>query len=196
MGNALLTHTLASFWRKQSCQICVGFSCALFCCGSIGNSVWFMWYIYPCSSGSLHGHYIVTDELTPQIWVKLTCRIPNHSEGESYMTKCRHIYVTMLLNAQWLFLTIWWRHPMETFSALLAICAGNSPVPGEFPAQRPVTRSFDVFFDMRLNKRLSKQWWGWWFETLSRQLWRHCNELIRYMQCWVAYTFPSTLFFC
>ena len=40
---------------------------------------------------------------------------------------------------------------METFSALLAICAGNSPVPGEFPAQRPVTRSFDVFFDLRLN---------------------------------------------
>ena len=37
---------------------------------------------------------------------------------------------------------------METFSALLAICAGNSPVPGEFPAQRPVTRSFDVFFDL------------------------------------------------
>ena len=52
---------------------------------------------------------------------------------------------------------------------------GNSPVPGEFPAQRPVTRSFDVFFDLRLNKRLSKQSWGWWFETLSRPLRRHCN---------------------
>ena len=39
---------------------------------------------------------------------------------------------------------------METFSALLAICAGNSPVLGEFPAQRPVTRSFDVFFDLHL----------------------------------------------
>ena len=51
----------------------------------------------------------------------------------------------------------WWRHQMETFSALLAICAGNSPVPGEFTAQRPVTRSFDVFLDLRLNKRLSKQ---------------------------------------
>ena len=38
---------------------------------------------------------------------------------------------------------------METFSALLAICAGNSPVAGEFPAQRPVTRSFDIFFDLR-----------------------------------------------
>ena len=53
--------------------------------------------------------------------------------------------------------TIWWRHQMETFSALLAIRAGNSPVPGEFPAQRPVTRSFDVFFDLRLNERLRKQ---------------------------------------
>ena len=42
---------------------------------------------------------------------------------------------------------------METFSALLAICAGNSPVPGEFPAQKPVTRSFGVFFDLRLNKK-------------------------------------------
>ena len=71
---------------------------------------------------------------------------------------------------------IWWRHQMETFSALLAICAGNSPVPGEFPAQRPVTRSFDVFFDLRLNKRLSKQSRGWWFETLSRPSWRHRNK--------------------
>ena len=70
----------------------------------------------------------------------------------------------------------WWRHQMETFSALLAICAGNSPVPGEFPPQRPVTRSFDVFFDLRPNKRLSKQWWGWWFETPSSPLWRHFNE--------------------
>ena len=57
----------------------------------------------------------------------------------------------------------------------LAICAGNSPVPGEFPAQRPVTRSFDVFFDLRLNKRLSKQPWSWWFETPAWSLWRHRN---------------------
>ena len=75
-------------------------------------------------------------------------------------------------------LTTWWRHQMETFSALLAICTGNSPVSGEFPAQRPVTRSFDVFFDLRLNKRLSKQPRCWWFETLSWSLWRHRNETI------------------
>ena len=71
----------------------------------------------------------------------------------------------------------WWRYQMETFSALLALCAGNSPspVPGEFLTQRPVTRSFDVFIDLRLNKRLSKQSWGWWFETPSHSLWCHCN---------------------
>ena len=66
---------------------------------------------------------------------------------------------------------------METFSALLALCAGNSPVTDEFPAQRPVTRSFDVFFDVRKNKQLSKQWWGWWFDTPSHPLWRHCDAL-------------------
>ena len=55
---------------------------------------------------------------------------------------------------------------------------GDSPVTGQFPAQRPVTRSFDVFFDERLNKRLSKQWWGWWFETPSDPLWGHCNAMM------------------
>ena len=43
------------------------------------------------------------------------------------------------------------------------------------PAQRPVTRSFDIIFDVRLNKRLSKQSRGWWFETQSGSLWRHRN---------------------
>ena len=58
---------------------------------------------------------------------------------------------------------------METLSALLALCAGNSPVN---------QRSFDVFFDLRLNKWLSEQWWGWWFETPSCPLWCHCNVTI------------------
>ena len=64
---------------------------------------------------------------------------------------------------------------MEAFCALLVICAGNPPVTGEFPTQRPVKRSFDVFFDLRLNKLLSKRWWGWWFETPSRPVWLHRN---------------------
>ena len=64
----------------------------------------------------------------------------------------------------------WWRHQMETISALLALWEGNPTVTGGFPSQRPVTRSFNVFFDLRLNKRLSKQSRRRWFETL----WRHC----------------------
>ena len=64
---------------------------------------------------------------------------------------------------------------METFYALLALCAGNSSVTGEFPSQRPVAGSFGVFFGLCLNKRLSEQSRGWWFETLSNSLWCHCN---------------------
>ena len=72
-----------------------------------------------------------------------------------------------------------WKPQMETLSALLAIYAGNSPVTGEFPSQRPVTRCFGVLFDRGLNKRFSKQSRRWWFETLSCSLWRHCNDMLQ-----------------
>ena len=49
--------------------------------------------------------------------------------------------------------TSWWHHQMETFSALLDLCAGNYPVTCEFPSKRPVSRSFDVFFDLRQKKK-------------------------------------------
>ena len=78
----------------------------------------------------------------------------------------------------------WWRHQMETFSALLALCEGI----GGFPSQRPVTFSFDVFFDLRLHTRLSKQQRRLWFETPSPSLWRHCDDvgyLIRACGEWI-----------
>ena len=64
-----------------------------------------------------------------------------------------------------------WKH----FPRYWPFVRGIHQSPVNFPAQRSVTRSFDVFFDLRLYKRLSKQSWGWWFETLSCPLWRHCN---------------------
>ena len=67
---------------------------------------------------------------------------------------------------------------MEICFALLALCAGNSPVTGEFLSQEPVMRSFDVFFDLRLTKWLSKQSRRRWFERPSRSLWRHCNVVL------------------
>ena len=93
-------------------------------------------------------------------------------------------------------------------SALLTICVGNSPVPGEFHAQRPVTRSFGVLFDLRLNNGVSKQWWGWWFETPSCPLWRHRNDIMTrtlpsmmrsrsdntfYVICWPFYGNPPVI---
>ena len=69
----------------------------------------------------------------------------------------------------------WWRHHMETFSVLLALCEGNPSVTGGFPSQRPVTRSFAIFFDLRLNKSLCIQSKGRWFDTRLHSLWRHCS---------------------
>ena len=93
----------------------------------------------------------------------------------SRMSQCDHIWYSNALHITW------WRHQMESFSALLAFCAGNSPVTGEFAVQRPVTRCFDVFFDLHLNKWLSEQSWGWWSETPPSPLWCHRNHLSTYI---------------
>ena len=110
--------------------------------------------------------------------------IPNENnwargQGGIVVKKKQDIILIMLKTSEiWhkysfrLELYAWWRHQMEKFSASLALCAWSSPVTGEFLTQRPVTRSFDIFFHLCLNKRLSNQPWGWWFETLSRPLWR------------------------
>ena len=67
-----------------------------------------------------------------------------------------------------------------------ARCAGNSSVSGEIPLTKASDAELDVFYDQRLNTRLSKQSWGWWFETLSRSLWRYCNEPLVFKEYWKA----------
>ena len=64
-----------------------------------------------------------------------------------------------------------WKH----FPRYWPFVRGIHRTPVNSPHKGPVTRSLDVFFDLLLNKRLSKQSWGWWFETPSCPLWRHCN---------------------
>ena len=59
----------------------------------------------------------------------------------------------------------WWRYQMETVSALLAFCAGNSPVTSEFPSQRPVTRRFDDLISAWIN--------GWVHNRGAGDLRRH-----------------------
>ena len=69
----------------------------------------------------------------------------------------------------------WWRHQIETFSAVQALYEGYPPVTGGSPHKKTVMQIFDIFFDLRLNKRLKIQSIRWWFETPSCSLWRHCN---------------------
>ena len=117
---------------------------------------------------------------TLQVQGMLTCILYCNSSTNEYV-HLKQYFALLIWYAFRIYLTLklkqatspWWRHPMETFSALLSICEGNSPVTGEFLAQRPATRSFDVLFDLCLNKRLSKQSWSWWSETPSRPLRRH-----------------------
>ena len=56
---------------------------------------------------------------------------------------------------------------------------GHCMVNGEFPSQKPVTRSFDIFFDLRLNKRSNELSWRRRFDTSSCSLWRHCSDMCR-----------------
>ena len=68
----------------------------------------------------------------------------------------------------------WWRHQMETFSALLALCAGNLPVTGEFPAQRPVTRGAWIN--------------GWASNREAGDLRRHCAHYDVTVMLWYEFT--------
>ena len=126
------------------------------------HEIW--WNIFKHASESLiyciDHEYLIVSASCNDNW--LYPSIPEKTLQDLVIIFTRHF-------ERWVVIT-WWRHQMETFSALLALCAGNSPVPGEFPTQRPVTRSFDVSFDLRLNKRLSQQTLGWWFETPSSPL--------------------------
>ena len=104
--------------------------------------------------------------------------------------------------------SLWYYHDdviklKQTLSALLAFCAGNSPVIHDFPKQRPVTRSFDVFFDLCLNKRLSIQSWRIFFSAKQDALmWDRIAENIKYVlngilrNTWQSVTIFRTIIKC
>ena len=123
-------------------------------------------------------HRMIRSKLKLYVWVllNLSVRVSTQNLVNKYNNIDTLVAVSSPLTG-WIKMWSWWRHQMEAFSALLALFAGNSPVTGEFPSQRPMTRSFDMFFYLRLNKRLSKQSLGRWFEMPLCSLWRHCNVL-------------------
>ena len=117
----------------------------------------------------LNGAPVSTFNLQPNIYSISFPESNIATKGDIFALKS--IQIDSILSITIKFWPTWWRHQMETFSTLLAFRAGNSAVPGEFPSQRPVTRSFNVFFDLHLNKQLSKQSRSWCFETPSCPLW-------------------------
>ena len=125
--------------------------------------------------------------------IKYTCFA---SESQSFVQVDRHSYSTLdkHLMIYWktnapgprlssngfarysALLWSWWRHEMETYSALLALCAGNSPVPVNSPHKGQWRGALIFSLICVRKKRLSKQPWGWWFETPAWSLWRQCND--------------------
>ena len=96
--------------------------------------------------------------LSPESWVLIT--LPpsilydiNHT---TYYTLRRKMPIYHANTDCCCMCAAWWHHQMETFSALLAICTGNSP-----HRWIPRTKASDAelwfFFYLRLNEQLSKQ---------------------------------------
>ena len=143
-----------------------------------------LWPNYACKN---NWRYIVVTILLPFLVVTSQHRVrigcPEQNERSMFSTgSCRFKVnkknICFAMNND-LFGHSWGTHDdqMKTFTALLALCTGNSPVTGEFPPQRPMTQSFYIFFYLRLNKQLSKQSRRRWFETPSPSLSCHCNGL-------------------
>ena len=130
---------------------------------------------------------------------ELTIQIPPNIIGKPFemfiRSKCNQIDMgakRMAANAN---VSTWWRHQMAIFSALLAFVRGihQSPVNSPHKGQWSGALMFSLIFAWT-NDWLGKQWWGWWFETPSYSLWRHCNYLFitllnpgdSYMSQWTA----------
>ena len=181
MAYARYNHSIMQHGRQYRTKKCIGQSSRGFTL-CLCNKTWIFGHLYidslvlDCSISIANALEILHSCTKPSIsiciyiniyWIIMTmiyrrdrhimnlalCRI------ENWWNAGIHINLVLCLNA--------WRHQKETFSAKLAICAGNSPASSEFHVQRLVARSFDVFFDLRLNKRLSKPLRCWWFETPS-----------------------------
>ena len=138
-----------------------------------------MFHLWSLMGTSLHNRIIVWENTFPnmphayRVWKpKATLCYWNNiifagSERVSCVYRLWSLVVNTMLNSNSLVAPVNWVLPLHldslmvtssnwNFSALLVLCVGNSPVIGEFPAQRPVTQSFGVFSDPRLNKRLIK----------------------------------------
>ena len=153
----LLQHIMLKILTHLKCHVTKYNSFARTVRGLYGLTIWMNEYI------STKNCLMDIPRYTPQI-----------ATNKIITNRKKHTILCILQNRH----RSWWRHQMKTFSTFLASCAENSPITGEFPLQRSVTRSFGVVFYQRVNKRFSKQSRCGRFETPSRSWWRQCKVLL------------------
>ena len=199
--------------RRSSCSSC---DLVLLCCYTVSFNWPCGWFTYILQGSPYNFHSVREGILKNMGKIKwyLFC-MPYDRSGSTLtqaiaycLTSPSHYPNHCWLTHQWI---LWHSHvnnyPGSTpdingniFRVTGPLC-GEFTGPGEFPAQRPVTRSFDVFCDLRPNKWLSKQPTGWWFETPLWSLLRQCNEPVRWVWTlhrgqWVNSLRPSDAYMC
>ena len=86
--------------------------------------------------------------------------------------------ITVVLTGKWTVMSFMMTSSNGSIFRVTGHLCGEFTGPRWIP--RTKARDAELFFDLRLKKPLSKQWTGWWFETLSRPLWRHCNVCTKF----------------
>ena len=146
------TNVYILFFHSSRLLLCYGFVCGYVIILSRNILISYFYLPFFTSQIVLYLYQAPVSTLFPQTWSWL---FQSYSclDSRSLFIEMLEVFWYVYPNVSKAFLYdvskidwSWWRHQMETFSALLAICGENSPVPGEFPAQWPVTRNFDVCF--------------------------------------------------
>ena len=108
------------------------------------------WYIYAHYNILLRKGLAGVCDTSYEKYLQIHIQISSCEIAEASQSPPTPISLSRLLQTDGVILHIMMISFNRTFNALLALCAGNLPITGEFPSQGLVTRSFEVFFDLRL----------------------------------------------
>ena len=102
-----------------------------------------------------------------EIWIATTSVIRNRT------TDATGLQLDQPFNSRSHNDVIKWKHPPRYWPFVRGIHRSpvNSPHKGQWRG------AFMLSLNCAWINRWVKKSWGWWFETLSRPLWRHCNAL-------------------
>ena len=95
-------------------------------------------------------------------------------------TSIRHVCATKVRIIALLSPTPWWRHQMETFFGVTVLLCGEFTSDREIPRTKAGDAELWCFLWFAPEYTVEQQQsWGWWFETLSRSLWSHRDDIYK-----------------